>query len=531
MLGAAPPPLAPMSDLQQQRRAAADPLSASSVERRNRKPQDLGAALASLDDRSSSSIMNNNTGTGTAGRNSGGKIRANSIVNKNIARLFLEDHMEEGLGVGQFEGTEDDALSVQQHQPELPGTRRPKKAKRSSLIERSKAFQEKLNNFMTDYSSKDSAMVVANNLGDTSPNTSMMDEDTSNRFPTRKNDIRHVDQSVNLMDTESARYQYSDDDDDAGDDDADYDDSKFDDDDDDVYANYTTGFTTQGRDRDGSPRKAKNRRASRRGSLQMVLENGIDYLVNGASGAAATVATEDDTNGALQDPATTTVELPSGPTKKFLILPDDATERSDYTLDSCFPNLRKNKNHSEPKRCVRWTLVVLMFLTAATWLVFCIPFFTDDNMPMKAAATVAPVAAVDALAVVDTPASGTVVDATAAAVMAPEPTTTSNDIVRRKAVLGHVLMEAFLDPHSKDLNLSNPNGRKAMEWMAGYDSESMALLDAFHFEHGVKTAANLRTGNDVLDPANHYSRIMEKYVQATFWFVAHPDAKVGALHL
>ena len=487
-----PPPLAPMSELQQPPQAAAgdnfDPLSASTIERRNRHPQDLGAALASLNESSRSNV---------APRNS-----IKKDANIDVARLFLEEPMEEGLGVGHFEDAEDEVLSVQHHE---------KRPKRSSLIERSKAFQEKLNNFINDYPSKDTSTD-----DDISPMTMMEEDDTSNQFPTRPVDLRHVDQSVNLMDTESARYQYSDDED-QDQDGGGYDD----DDDDDVYANYTQGFTTS-KQAKGSRRSS--RRASRRGSLQMVVENGIDYLVKSTTSAAK------------KDKET--IELPSGPTKKLMVQPDQGAlvdEHLDYGRD-----LKQNDSWSSRySPCVRWFLVLLLFLITAVWFVFAMHYY-----PSSTTTTTTSVASPGAAPPTNTganqaatatvpppPSTGTTVSVTHGESLVP-PTNAAGDTERRRLVLEHVLQESLLkEGHDRELDPSSPSAQKAMEWMAGHDAKSMALLDAFHYEHDIKTAANLRTGEDVLDPANHVNKIVDRYVEAVFYFVAHPDATIESLHL
>ena len=541
-----PPPLAPMSsdpmaehrhgqDAENNTALPDDLLSASRVDRRNhRPPQDLGSALDSLNDSQSS----HTSGASKTRRDHRASIEWGTPQEDSsgvATSLFLDEPMEEGLGVGHVEHNEDEALSVQGHQEASPPVTSGKKMrlKRSSLIERSKAFQEKLNNFMADYSSKGDGSIRA---GIGSSNT--LDDDPSNRFPTRANDLRHVDQSVNLMDAESARYQYSDEDDD----DANYF-SYDDDDDDDVYANYTQGFTAPKGRRSSltnpmqvKGRQAKGRRASRRGSLSMVVENGIDYLVKSTRTATSRTSFVEgpEQSAKTRDPV---IELPSGPTKKFQIQPDGTVETLDYGRDS-----KKGAASfwSRYSPCIRWTLVVLFFLAAASWVVFAIqyhaPAVVTSNESSAAVDKPKPPAANN----VATKPPPTAI-AAAKFTIPPMDVSTSNvnndnptfaKVYHHKQVLEHVLEEAlFTEGHDPELDLTSSSAKKALEWMAGYDTKSMELLDAFHYEHNTEMAGNLRIRDDIEDPTNHTNKIVERYVLAVFYFKAHPSVTPETYHL
>ena len=524
-----PPPLAPMSsdpmaehrhgrDVENNTALPEDLLSASRVDRRNhRPPQDLGTALDSLNESQSS-----HTSGGSKTRK---ELRASitwgtpqeDATSGATTSLFLDEPVEEGLQVSHVQHNEDEALSVQGRQEPPVITTKTKRPKRSSLIERSKAFQEKLNNFMADYSTKGDGVI------------STLDDDPSNRFPTRANDLRHVDQSINLMDTESARYQYTDEDDD----DANY---YYDDDDDDVYANYTQGFTApKGRrsslTNPAKGRQAKGRRASRRGSLSMVVENGIDYLVESTRTAAARTSDGPETSVRMKDPV---IELPSGPTEKFQIQPDGTAETLDYGRD-----LKKEPAScwSRYSPCIRWTLVVLLFLTSASWVVFAIQY----HAPVVVRSN-------ESSAAVDKPGSPTVASKPPPTVMAAAKFTippmdvstlnantaeaTAAKVYHHTQVLEHVLEEAlFTEGHDPELDLTSSSAKKALEWMAGYDTKSMELLDAFHYKDGTKTAGNLRIRDDIEDPTNHTNKIVDRYVLAVFYFKAHPDVTPETYHL
>jgi len=362
------------------------------------------------------------------------------------------------------------------------GARKERRAS-ASLVERSKAFSNKLSGFMKDYSSRDTFK--------------NMEDDTSNWFPTRINDIGRVpNQSVNLMDAESARYEYSDDE-------LDYANA----DEEDVYANYTYGFTTP-KDLLPFPEAEEKKR---RTSLKTVVKGGVDYLAKSrAKKCGRKTGAKDHENAQRHVADTDKLQVSSPPPLSEALEIDDTCDAR-----------KKAFWWKEYSPCARWSIVLLLFLIGATWLVFTMEYFSDRSHSSTSRSP-------NSSFIMRTPAPVAPVMESALHL----PPTTANDISRRKLVALHILRESLAEEiHPAELNPDSVTGRKAQQWMAQYDVVSMKLLDAYDYEDSVAFVGNLKKTEDIIDPENHVNKIVERYVKATFYFVTNPDADLSSFHL
>lgn len=425
---AAPPPLTPMSK-------ETTPIKNNDTQT---KKLGLGSALAAL----------------------GG---TNRVRNKN--NLYLEEPMEEGLGVGQFDNLDSEVMSASVRRPRrgprekrisLPGVEpspsQGGQPRRASLVERSRHFQDKFVKFMQDYSTYTDIEDVEMEEGVVAP----LEESDANNFPTRETDLRHVDQRNNLMEASSKRHDY-------------YYDEEEDEpsEEEDVYANYTEGYTES------------------------------------------------------QDP---TNEKPS-------ISPGMEIFVQETTGGEAFPHLKKHTlwERYRPSRVIRWTIIVLLFVVIATWLLMTLNFFTNNHTvgytDVESASTMSPA---DTAYMPQQPGPGP-----------SSPGTSPGETYQRKHDLQMILEEELFPEAHQDADLLDPNSsfaKKAVEWMTTYDYKSKTLLDQYHaftqsnrlesseteeYEDG-KDRFSVHENFD--DPKHHYkTKIVDRYVEGVYYFKGHPD--------
>ena len=227
------------------------------------------------------------------------------------------------------------------------------------------------------------------------------------------------------------------------------------------------------------------------------------------------------------------ITLPSGPTKKLRIDSDGTTETLDYGRD---PKKGAVSCWSRYPPCIRWTLVVLLFLILAVWLVLAINIdapesgTTSVGMPESVPASVPSVGKPPPTGVVA--AKFTIPPMNISTVNVDwDDTTKAAKADHHKKVLEHVLeLSLFSEGHDPALDLTSAAAKKAVEWMSEYDETSMKLLDAFHYENNIKTTGNLRIRDDIENPTNHTNKIVDRYVLAVFYFKSHPDATAKSYH-
>ena len=540
-----PPPLNPMLEGE-----ATNPFSSANRENQP-DPVVRAATLAALE--STRNNTNTNDDTNNEARN--------RETHADTARLFLEEPVESGLGVGDYQDADDDVASVgnylDQQQQEQPSSKSKPKAhpwkgndkatasgrnylgRRTSsdddgindpaVAEKSKKFSSRFVQFMADYSERNGLRQpqTAIDHDHFEVSTGFVAEgeephDTSNRFPTRPTDLRHVDQRVNLMDASSARYDFNDDT--AVSAAAAVAAAKKEEDD--VYNNFMYGFTTPSPSEYGE-------RSGRRGSLKMIVENGVQYLRRDPAPPANLKLPTGRSGVELLDKKDGTKKMPPGRSQKIVLIPgcggvqqyindrdceaaDEEEEWEDFSPVKK-PFLERNR------KCIRCILLFMFYLCTAIFVVALLklfrPVFYSDNENSAAMTyspfqrpyeTEAPVSLENGGGIAATRFEGVPANNNGG------PSVEAASITRRKFVLEHVLEEALaLEGHDPKLNPeNNERAQVAMEWMAGHDTTSMILLDAFKYSKNME---------DIEDPANNTPQILERYIRAVYYFEAHRD--------
>lgn len=343
--------------------------------------------------------------------------------------------------------------------------------------------------------------------------------DDANNFPTRATDLRHVDQSINLMDVETANYRappsdyvFRIDDDE--------DDSYYDGSEDDVYNNYTQGYRAA-----NAPPKA-----GRRGSSSMielkVIQDGLNALREGRLPrrySEPDLLDHEAGEGVIESRR----REPKHHSMSFLTDLDDSSDRFKSMEDSSTwgdillaTHRRKHWWRRLHWALVGFLLVVAVVLTAVVWEDLPVSYATNGGN-VNAETTAPPVSSSTELVQDDTPPPAAV------------PSTAPGAIARRRLVLKHVLEKGLLHQnhdHAKALDLSHSTGQKGLTWMTATDEVSMKLLDDYHFYHHEHTLHP-----EPIVSGKHYTptnkeemdqdrKILDRYVYVVYYFVEHPES-------
>ncbi|CAB9522449.1 expressed unknown protein [Seminavis robusta] len=179
--------------------------------------------------------------------------------------------------------------------------------------------------------------------------------------------------------------------------------------------------------------------------------------------------------------------------------------------------------------CIRWTLLILLMLATATWLLMSLEFFRPQTTVVAHghAGPSSPMAS---------------------AAHPSGPQTNAGEVYLRKhdlegIVQKHLLPQAGNNPDL--LNMHSPYAQKTITWMTAYDKKSMKMLDEYHKVAGtggpkeVSETEAYTDGEervtekvDFDDPAHHVrSKIIDRYVEGLSYFKNHPDSDADAAHV
>jgi hypothetical protein len=392
-------------------------------------------------------------------------------------------------------------------------------------------------------------------------------KNSSNRFPVRAIDLRKVNQKVNYMDVQAANY--AEDASSSSSDSSNYS-SSSNDDDNDIAAQLANRHHF----------KRHRRRPSRKLSLG-VIETGLKVIrkhtslpslqimpppppskdKNKPQGSSSTVTTTTTTtkiknNKNDTQPEEKQQQLQQEETKRhhsmpFLFMSDESV-RHDWTLaaslememgeePASYSSSRCCKNYwNKTPKVVRtafgripWkkVIVLLLILLVSVLVTWTLVKFVAFPLMMKT------IGGNDALVVANNDVvpwgNNTSSSSSSGAITEPTIGMTVSAINRRKLVLEHVIEHDLLPQHptDPDLILTSPTARKAMNWMTGYDTASMKLLDEYHYyhhPHGDTEQPIELNKHYTMNPEeiNQKNKILERYIRAASFFKQHKDANI-----